>query len=67
MSSISTNFESWLQCIDDIVHATISLHLYDLPDEDFYTMYQDGKTSKFVATMIIDDFHNFIANICNKI
>tara|TARA_B100001248_G_scaffold206725_1_gene160771 strand:+ start:149 stop:547 length:399 start_codon:yes stop_codon:yes gene_type:complete len=50
-------FNSWKNEINDIIYNSIKLNLTDLPDEDYYLMWEEKKCPNEVAQIIIKDYN----------
>jgi hypothetical protein len=47
------SFQSWMQEVDAAVSKKYGLSAYDLPDLDYYSMYEDGLSPKGAAAKAI--------------
>tara|TARA_B100000424_G_C22934576_1_gene497256 strand:+ start:829 stop:1218 length:390 start_codon:yes stop_codon:yes gene_type:complete len=51
------DFKEWKNEINKIVYDKIQLNLEDLPDEDYYILWELKNTSKHVANIILKSYH----------
>ena len=49
------SFKNWMKSVDRRVFNKIGLHLTDLPDEDFYTSFENGFTVEEMSDLVIKD------------
>lgn len=52
-------FMAWIENINKLVMAKLDCDLYELPDESYSQMFDDGWKVKDVVTMIVDDYRMF--------
>ncbi len=55
-------FNSWKNEINDIIYNSIKLNLTDLPDEDYYLMWEEKKCPNEVAQIILKDYNKLEKN-----
>lgn len=46
-------FEEWIRLVDTILYESIGLNSHDLPDIDYWNMYNSNKTPKGAASKAI--------------
>jgi len=59
-------FNSWKNEINDIIYNSIKLNLTDLPDEDYYLMWEEKKCPNEVAQIIIKDYNKLEKKILTR-
>ena len=47
------NFNTWKERVDNLVFKNLSLHCYDLPDEDYWVNWNKGSTPQVMAEFVI--------------
>ena len=53
----TTEFDSWLKKIDKLLIKEIGLERKDLPDQDFWVLYNEDISFQDVTRLIINDFN----------
>lgn len=51
-------YKDWLKKIDDIVFSKIKMHIDDLPDKNYYMLYEDSYDYNAIANMVINNATN---------
>jgi hypothetical protein len=51
-------FANWMDDIEKIIHNQLKMKLLDLPDENYWTLFDNGATPEEVAQNIIDDLND---------
>jgi len=59
-------FNNWKNEINDIIYNSMNLNLTDLPDEDYYIMWEDKMCPKEVAKIIINDYNKLEKTLIKK-
>ena len=59
------SFENWRSKVNEIVFKKISLNLEDLPDEDYYILWELKNSPSHVADIVLKDY-NLSYNLKNK-
>ena len=59
------SFDNWMKKVNKIVFNKINLNLNDLPDEDFWVIWDSNKSPQFMANVVLKDYGDFVDFISN--
>tara|TARA_B100001287_G_scaffold71663_1_gene59200 strand:- start:104 stop:298 length:195 start_codon:yes stop_codon:yes gene_type:complete len=59
------SFDNWMKKVNDIVYKKIKLNLSDLPDEDFWVVWNKDKSPQFMANIVLKDYGDFMEFVYN--
>ena len=57
---VKPDFSKWMKKVDRRVFKKLNMHLSDLPDEDFWTNWNNGMEYKIMANNIVKDQDDFV-------
>ena len=57
---VKLDFNKWMKKVDKRVFRKLNMHLSDLPDENFWTNWNNGMEYKIMANIIVKDQNDFV-------
>jgi hypothetical protein len=52
---MNTDFDDWMNKVEEIVFKELKMHLSDLPDENYRYHFENGKSAMYMAQIVIND------------
>lgn len=68
-NNLKMEFNNWKEHVDKIIYSKLNMHCHDLPDEDYWVMWDQNTTPEIMATSIlknIDDIQDDMINVLKK-
>jgi hypothetical protein len=68
-NNLKMEFNNWKQKVDKIIYAKLKIHCNDLPDEDYWVMWDQNITPKIMANFILknnDDFKDDMMDVLKE-
>lgn len=52
----SKNFEEWYKLVGDYIYQHLKMSITDIPDEDYWMNWHNGKTYKEMGTYVVSHY-----------